>query len=186
MITTSCHCVLIDACAAPCTSRQSKSMHMCLMRRSTESSSARGGLVSCTRNKNITCFPSANAHVGPSRSSITLAFEARLARDAWSHQFMELRAVPAVCLTRADEISSQHAARPPLRLATGSSSLRGSITPKFGPLRPRSAKISAYTKVYESVCPVGVGVHCGTMGPGLRQPRRWNPGLEPKLLGHLT
>ena len=45
---------------------------------------------------------------------------------------------------------------------------------------------SAYTKVYESVCPVGVGVHCGTMGPGLRQPRRWNPGLEPKLLGHLT
>ena len=116
-------------------SRQSKSMHMCLMRRSTESSSARGGLVSCTRNKNITCFPSANAHVGPARSSITLAFEARLARDAWSHQFMELRAVPAVCLTRADEISSQHAARPPLRLATGSSSLRGSITPKFGPLR---------------------------------------------------
>ena len=89
------------------------------MRRSTESSSARGGLVSCTRNKNITCFPSANAHVGPSRSSITLAFEARLARDAWSHQFKELRAVPAVCLTRADEISSQHAARPPL----GSSSL---------------------------------------------------------------
>ena len=94
MITTSCHCVLIDACAAPCTSRQSKSMHMCLMRRSTESSSARGGLVSCTRNKNITCFPSANAHVGPARSSITLAFEARLARDAWSHQFEELRAVP--------------------------------------------------------------------------------------------
>ena len=112
------------------------------MRRSTESSWARGGLVSCTRNKNITCFPSANAHVGPSRSSITLAFEARLARDAWSHQFMELRAVPAVCLTRADEISSQHAARPPLRLATGSSSLRGSITPKFGPLRPRSAKMT--------------------------------------------
>ena len=98
-------------------------MHMCLMRQSTESSSTRGGLVSCTRNKNITCFPSANAHVGPARSSITLAFEARLARDAWSHQFMELRAVPAVCLTRADEISSQHAARPPLRLATGSSSL---------------------------------------------------------------
>ena len=142
MITTSCHCVLIDACAAPCTSRQSKSMHMCLMRRSTESSSARGGLVSCTRSKNITCFPSANAHVGPARSSITLAFEARLARDAWSHQFEELRAVPAVCLTRADEISSQHAARPSLRLATGSSSLRGSITPKFGPLRPVLAKMT--------------------------------------------
>ena len=111
------------------------------MRRSTESSWARGGLVSCTRNKNITCFPSTNAHVGPSRSSITLAFEARLARDAWSHQFMELRAVPSVCLTRADEISSQHAARPPLRLATGSSSLRGSITPKFGPLRHGLAKM---------------------------------------------
>ena len=109
------------------------------MRRSTESSWARGGLVSCTRNKNITCFPSANAHVGPSRSSLTLAFEARLARDAWSHQFMELRAVPAVCLTRADEISSQHAARPPLRLATGSSSLRGSIT--LGPLRHGLAKM---------------------------------------------
>ena len=59
-------------------SRQSKSMHMCLIRRNMESSSAKGGLVSCTRDRTFTFFPSANAHVGPARSSITLAFEARL------------------------------------------------------------------------------------------------------------
>ena len=92
--------------------------------------------------------------------------------------------------TRGRSLQKNRSNCRPVRCCRGDGTVRarerGDLWAPSAPPAYLAQCCSAYTKVYESVCPVGVGVHCGTMGPGLRQPRRWNPGLEPKLLGHLT